>query len=501
MRFRFTSPHLGRSFLSGEVAMLKARAFDASPDALVIGRPGGRVLAVNAAASRMLGCTAREARRLRFAGLFDGEHARPGERPGDPDPGSVPVGRRTLGACRADGTRFLASVTFTALGRGRCAAIAARIRALPPLGRPDETEAGDVHLYAAEGPGWSGPLLARVGHELNNPLAIVLAQATVLHDRASDPEVARRADRIMSAAQRAGRIVEGLAASARQRAPEQSWTDVNVVLRDVVASLSRGMGIHGIEVRSDLAPDLPDVWADRDLLGQATANVLLIARQALADHRGERIVMIRTSVAGRAVAIDIADTAGGIPSASAEKTFELDPTARPAGEALGLGLFLSRAILAHHGGEISDLGAAGSGAGLRLTIPLPGAESFGAGRRTSLSVLVVDDERDVAEALADVIRLLGHECHVTTSADAALEAIRSRRFDAAIVDLHMPNLDGLALKNALSALDRRLADRIAIVTGDATGRASGDRAEPPFVLGKPFTLAGVRALLARMAAP
>jgi CheY-like chemotaxis protein len=80
---------------------------------------------------------------------------------------------------------------------------------------------------------------------------------------------------------------------------------------------------------------------------------------------------------------------------------------------------------------------------------------------------VVDDEADVAELFADVLRHEGHEVGVAASGREALDLIGRKKFDLIVSDLRMPDLDGPALHRALARISPDLASRLIFVTGDA----------------------------------
>jgi signal transduction histidine kinase len=102
-----------------------------------------------------------------------------------------------------------------------------------------------------------GSLLAGVAHELNNPLAILLAQATLLRDKAQNDDLKRRAERIYAAAERSGRIVKSFLALARQKPPRREEVDLNAVAAGAIEMLGYGLRSNGIEVELSGEADLP----------------------------------------------------------------------------------------------------------------------------------------------------------------------------------------------------------------------------------------------------
>lgn len=93
--------------------------------------------------------------------------------------------------------------------------------------------------------------------------------------------------------------------------------------------------------------------------------------------------------------------------------------------------------------------------------------------RPPLRVLVVDDEREIAELLRDMLRPAHYEVETALTGGQALERLRARHFDAVVADLHMPGLDGMALWREVGRVEPALARRMLFVTGDTLGREAG----------------------------
>jgi CheY-like chemotaxis protein len=353
-----------------------------------------------------------------------------------------------------------------------------------------------------------GSLLAGVAHEINNPPAVVMAQSTLLADTAPDAATARRAERIRAAAERCGRIVKSFLAIARASPQERAPVDLNAVVRDTVEMLACGFRSAGITVQTALAPDLPTIHGDRDMLGQVAANLLVNAQQALMETAGDRMLRIGTARVAEGVRLVVEDNGPGVPEALREKIFDPYFTTKSAGVGTGIGLAISREVVAGHGGTLQLEDLPGGGARFVITLPpgepaepaAPGGSPAGPGPRT-LRIFVVDDERDVGESLAEMLAALGHRPRVFDNAEAALAAAATDAPDAVFADLRMPRLDGVQLIARLTEARPGLAARSVIVTGDTVaGPAALDRLpQPPVVLAKPFLPEDVRAALARIA--
>jgi CheY-like chemotaxis protein len=351
-----------------------------------------------------------------------------------------------------------------------------------------------------------GSLLAGVAHELNNPLAILLAQATLLRDKAQNDDLKRRADRIYAAAERSGRIVKSFLALARQKPPRREEVDLNAVAAGAIEMLGYGLRSNGIEVDLSGERDLPPVEADRDLLGQVIANLLINAQQILLGRPDPRRIWIRTEQVGNGVALEVADNGPGVPPELGDRIFEPFFTTKPVGVGTGIGLSICRNIVKAHGGKL-ELGTHESGgASFRIVLPAsqhtspevaPEVPNDGTSRQ--LRVLVVDDEADVALSLAEILERFGHEVVVVDRGERALEEISRAQVDVVFADLRMPGMTGLALRERIREQQPRLAARIVLMTGDTLNGSEAVRPEAgdvePVLLEKPFTKAEVEACL------
>src|SRR5439155_20985388 len=160
-----------------------------------------------------------------------------------------------------------------------------------------------------------GQLLAGVAHELNNPLSVVMGQAELLQDQAGPGPLGARVERIALAAERCVRIVNSFLSLARQRPPERTAVDLNQVVRGAMELLAYPLQVDGVEVRLDLAADLPALWADADQLHQVLINLLSNAQHALRGIPPHRLLAIssRSEPAGTRAVIEVAARRPGAP--------------------------------------------------------------------------------------------------------------------------------------------------------------------------------------------
>lgn len=504
-----------------EAESLMHAVVDVALDAVVVCDGEGRITLFNPAAERIFGRRAEDALGRPIAELVavPGHDADP-SRPGEPEQDvgkrlSQALGRRvTLDGRRSDGSAFPAEIAIHRVGTGGRVLYAANIRDLSAEREAAEAiERQRLRLAEIERFSLLGSLLGGIAHELNNPMAILVAQASLLRDKAPDADVARRAERIDEAARRAGRIVKGFAAMARQTAPSRAPLDLNDVIETALDLVSYGLRSAGIAIEHRLAADLPAVQADRDLMVQVFATVMMEGRRALLERDGRRRLAIRSYAAAREAIVEVEnDAATGFPTA-VDRLFETTGPGGRVGAAsdsfgrpMPLGLLTCRTLVEAHAGRMGVEGGAEHGSLVRVALPIdesPAARHpspAAPDRSRPLSLLVVDDEREVAEALAELMEVFGHRASIETSPDAALARLGREVFDAIFVDYRMPGCDGLTFRARVRAADEALAARTVLVTGDTGLRYAAGIADAAagLVLEKPFTAAEVRGLLAQL---
>jgi C4-dicarboxylate-specific signal transduction histidine kinase len=218
-----------------------------------------------------------------------------------------------------------------------------------------------------------GELAASIAHELNQPLAAVVANANAclrwLNREPPDlTEVQEAVDQIILDGNRGGDVIARIRALLKKEPPASVRLDINEVIREIIAlAQSR---LQGISVRIDLAGDVPLVPADRVHLQQVLLNLITNAVEAMKQVTDRpRRLHIQAHLHGQKyVLLSVHDSGPGLSPENIEQIFEPFYTTKQQG--LGLGLSISRSIIEAHGGRLWAESGETAGATFRFTLPI-----------------------------------------------------------------------------------------------------------------------------------
>jgi signal transduction histidine kinase/ActR/RegA family two-component response regulator len=379
--------------------------------------------------------------------------------------------------------------------------LAERLRAEEEVARQRETLHQNEKLNAL------GTLLAGVAHELNNPLSVVVGRASLLADELRNSPQAASLAAMRSAAERCGKIIRTFVALARQEQPSRRPVGIAEVIDSTLEVVSFGFRRHQIEVRLELEDHLPEISADPNQLVQVFANLLINAQQVLASCPAPRQVQIGAAVdqTTRTVIVRVEDNGPGIPQEIVGRIFDPFFTTKPVGQGTGLGLSLCRGLIEAHSGTIEVHLPEGGGTIFEVCLPveaslapLAQAELRGPAPPRGREILIVDDEPEIAEMLAEVLAPLGCHVQVCHSGRVALDRLGAARFDLVLTDIRMPDVDGQQLYRELVAADPKQAARVVFISGDTLSDAMVAWVEETSrpVIEKPFAPDDVRRLVA-----
>jgi signal transduction histidine kinase/CheY-like chemotaxis protein len=350
-----------------------------------------------------------------------------------------------------------------------------------------------------------GFLAGGIAHQANNALTsmrLSLGRLVSFEQsrRPQSPESLHRIELLQDVREgvfRIERIIRELKAFSQVDDGPTTTTEVSALL-----DVAIGFVAHEIRHRARLVRDyanVPPIRARTAELRQVFINLLVNAAQAIGEgeaHLNEIRVATRTDLRGRVV-IEISDTGSGIAPDLIGHIFEPFFTTKRPGGSLGLGLALARDVVESLQGDVTIDSTVGKGTSVRISLPAsdvamqpapaPEPRPSRVAHATRRRILIVDDDRPVAAAIA--FELQDHEVVVAESGREALEILRREKdFDLILCDLMMPEVSGVDVYESIGLADPALLSRVVLMTGGAfTARAARFIAErSPALLEKPF---------------
>jgi signal transduction histidine kinase/ligand-binding sensor domain-containing protein len=201
----------------------------------------------------------------------------------------------------------------------------------------------------------AGELTTSLAHELNQPLMAIVSNAAAGNALLSNPDMGKEdlreaLNEIMSEGRRASDVIKSLREFLRRGSAEPEPLYVNQLVRDVLILLTSELREATVDVRLDLAGDLPMIPGDRVQLQQVLVNLVMNAIDAMRSREGEHRLTLRTRSMDDGVEVTIRDTGPGLEPGHESEVFEPFVTTKPDG--MGVGLAISRTLVGAHGGKI-----------------------------------------------------------------------------------------------------------------------------------------------------
>ena len=319
--------------------------------------------------------------------------------------------------------------------------------------------------------------LAVLGHELRNPLAPIATALELMARRAPDHALEERRV-IRRQVDHLSRLIDDLLDVSRITSGKIRLQREPVDLRSVVSNaleLTRPLFERHLQpVAVELPPGPALVDGDFVRLSQVLANLLVnAAKFTPADGR----VSVRLRRQGETFELQVADSGCGIDAQLLPRVFELfvqgDQALDRRGGGLGLGLPIVQSLVGLHGGDV-HAESAGRGRGSTFTVSLPAgtgqpqatpARAAPLQRSGHARILVVDDNQDAAQTLADLLQVIGYQVRTAADASSALLEIESFRPQLALLDIGLPKVDGYQLAGLVRRHPQGAGVRLVALTG------------------------------------
>ena len=352
--------------------------------------------------------------------------------------------------------------------------------------------------------------LSMVNHEVRSPLQSIVASAEFLAMKDSRPDsvgAIRRIRHAVTVLQGQLRDLLTIARGDAAQLPTQAETfELGELVQDVCAGLEEAAIAKGLAFQVEFPPSPVTVSADPIRIAQVLRNLVENSVRYTSAGRvrvrvepfvsqasavGDAAMTPETFRAGAsdpsssdgAVRFVVHDTGPGLPPAALERLRSATVPFASSVDGTGIGLFVIRDVLQQLGGrlEVQTRDAADpEGQGTTSTVSIPAMQVKRISPETdlfegieALSVLVVDDLSDVRDSLVDVTRRLGHACHAVGSAAEARPLLASTHFDVALIDLEMPDTNGLALATEIRESGGPNTSAMLILISAAENQATG----------------------------
>ena len=464
--------------------------FNSAIDAIITLNPSGSIETINTAAERMFGYRGAELDRRDVSLILDltDDGAAPfltrlGESQGALERGLL----RELTARKRNGTQFPVDVALGAMVLPTGTHVVAIIR--------DISERRRVEAMKDE-------FVSTVSHELRTPMTSVAGSLGLLAGGAAGelPEKAVRLVAIAQAnSQRLVRLINDILDIEKIEAGKLSLAAEPLDLRDIAirsiegaAGYAEALGVSLNLIDGVAAP----VRGDGDRLVQVVTN--LLSNAAKFSPRGGE-VLINVLPERRLARLSVKDFGPGVPESFRSRIFskfaQADGSDSRAQGGTGLGLAISREIAERHGGRLWFESTPGEGATFHLDLPLR-AESWDS-QAVGPKLLIVEDDADAAATLRDLLERDGFAADIVGRADAALSAAVDDGYSAVLVDLTLPDGDGIGLIRALRDIEKTRHLPVIVISGDAArGRARGASLEVLDWLDKPINELRLRSVVA-----
>ena len=351
-----------------------------------------------------------------------------------------------------------------------------------------------------------GQLTGGVAHDFNNLLMIISGSLHTLRKGVDDDDarLQRALSAIEAATRRGAALTSQLLTFARRQNLNPLAVDVTERINAVRDVLSTGVG-GTVRLQFDLGRSVWPVMVDVAELETALVNLVINARDAMPDGGTITVAADNSTLsdeanAGEYVAISVSDTGTGIAPDVLSKIFDPFFTTKPIGKGTGLGLSQVHGFAHQAGGTVRVSSELGKGTTIAILLPrkdsrlavdaVDAVETGGSG-----TVLLVDDNPEVAAVSTNLLEQLGYTVRRVDNAEAALREIEANGIDLVFSDIVMPGkMDGLGLARHLKALRPQLPILLATGYSEAALNVRGDFP----ILRKPYEIHQLSQAIAKL---
>ncbi|MCX7634148.1 MAG: ATP-binding protein [Syntrophales bacterium] len=385
--------------------------------------------------------------------------------------------------CRhRDGRDITCLLTATLMGEGPAAGnIVINFEDITQKKKLEEEKSQwEAQLMQAQKMEALGTLAGGIAHDFNNILGIIVGYTELASFEIQEDKRRRYLQQIVTAAERAKKLVQQILSFSRQREKEMKHLDVAVLVKETMQMLRASLPAT-IDIRTNVAKGDMTILANVSQIHQVIMNLCTNAAQAMHLSGGILTVEVTTTwmeeantltlAPGEYVCLAVKDTGTGIEKEILPRIFEPFFTTKKPGEGTGLGLSVVYGIVKAARGAVTVASTVGAGTQFHVYFPkTKGKEEPFAHEMPLLStgkgnIIFVDDEQDLIDIGEKMLKSLGYTVHKHLSPWEALESLKRDpyRYDLLLTDMTMPGMTGVALAAAVRAIRPDLP--IVICTG------------------------------------
>jgi len=302
-----------------------------------------------------------------------------------------------------------------------------------------------------------GTIASGVAHNFRNTLAGILVNSQVLRMNYQDnSEILKLTARIETSVNRGVQLVDGLMQFSRKQIKKEfKRLNLATVIQETYQLIKESFDKR-IAIEMDIPQSIP-IMGDYTGLSLVLMNLFTNARDAM-PAGGE--LRIEARQGEDRVLVIVSDTGHGMDEDTVEKCFDPFFTTKEVGKGTGLGLSTTYGIIKSHEGKIDVRSEPHKGTAFRLSFQAAISEEEESRehlaeivRGSGQKVLVVDDEIEMLEAMPNLLENLGYQAAIASSGKEAIDKYKSWHPDAVLVDIGMPEMDGIACMEKILAYD------------------------------------------------
>jgi len=368
-----------------------------------------------------------------------------------------------------------------------------------------------------------GTLVAGVAHEINNPINLILYNLPLLRKtwtdfmpvlmtyRQEEPDrkfggftydflkdhLTQLIGDMEMAANRVVKIVSDLKNFSRQsNIADTAALNLNTAVRNALRLCQTTLRNAGVDLRLDLDQALPDIEGNLANIEQIILNIVINAVQAMDHSQGEILIQTGFTVKDGRVHLRISDNGRGVSPAIADRIFLPFVTDKQAQGGTGLGLSVTYSLVKAHGGEIRF--ESRQGGGTTFIVSLPSTL-----KKRAAKILVVDDDKMVRQILMEALQI--SRSYLVEEATNGVEAsirLGTYRPDLLILDIFMPEMDGVEVCRSILAEPELSGMKVIITTGWPGHPKLDELAALGFtnILAKPFDIPSLLQIVRKLLA-